>query len=154
MVSDKLKEIIFKKLYMDLRDVEIIPYEDSIYFINRKEKYWYLEFERSGKLWWRYEFFSNFFSLFSMDVIKYSAVISEWVEEVLNHKVYTTELVILNKKKKVEEVLNHKVSETSPVFPDEFQVVEEVLNNKVLSSLPLTASTPGNMDEILNGGDV
>ena len=154
MVSDKLKEIIFKKLYMDLRDVEIIPYEDSIYFINRKEKYWYLELEKNGTLYWRHSFFLDFFSLFSMECSEYVGLISEWVEEVLNHKVSATFKISAKRNTLVEEVLNHKVSEASPVFPDEFQVVEEVLNNKVLSSLPLTASTPGNMDEILNGGDV
>ena len=63
VVSDRLKDIVFKKLYKELSKVEIIPYKDSVYFIDRDNKYWYFEYEKSNKLWWRYDFFINFFVL-------------------------------------------------------------------------------------------
>ena len=62
MISDGLKQVIFKKLYMDLKGVEIIPYNNSIYFIDREKKYWYFEYEKNGELWWRYGFFFQIFS--------------------------------------------------------------------------------------------
>ena len=74
MVSDRLKQVIFKKLYMDLKGVEIIPYNNSIYFIDREKKYWYFEYEKNGELWWRYDFFSNFFRLFSLKPNDYSII--------------------------------------------------------------------------------
>jgi hypothetical protein len=102
----RLKKIIFNKLYEDLKNAEIIPYKDSIWFIDREKKYWYLEYEKSGKLWWRYDFFTNFFRLFSMERSEYERVIADWVEEVLNFKVDTTHVIEFVLFNVVEEVLN------------------------------------------------
>ena len=63
----RLKKIIFNKLYEDLKHVEIINYKESVWFIDREKKYWYLECEKDGILWWKYDFFTNFFRLFSME---------------------------------------------------------------------------------------
>ena len=84
MVSERLKNIIFKQLYKELSKVEIIPYKDSVYFIDRENKYWYFEYEKSGKLWWRYDFFVNFFVIFSLELDDCKKVMGDWVEDVLN----------------------------------------------------------------------
>jgi len=83
----RIKKRIFDKLYNDLKDAEIIDCMDSIWFVDRDKRYFYLEYEKSGQLWWRYQFFDNFFLLFSMREPEYERVIAEWVEEVLNCKV-------------------------------------------------------------------
>ena len=106
MVSSRLKQVIFKKLYMDLKGVEIIPYNNSIYFIDREKKYWYFEYEKNGELWWRYGFFSNFFQFFSLESNDYSIIMGEWVEEVLNCKVSTTDGFGWYPKITVREVLS------------------------------------------------
>ena len=130
MVSDRLKDIIFKKLYKELSKVEIIPYKESVYFIDRDNKYWYFEYEiNSGKLWWRYDFFINFFVLFSLEPYDYEKVMREWVEEVLNCKVNTTQCDGVLNVTKVEEVLNHKVDVTMARITDRSTEVEEVLNS-------------------------
>ena len=129
-MNDKLKKIIFDKLYMDLKNVEIIPYNDSIWFIDRENKYWYLEYEKSGFLWWNYRFFSKFFILFSLED-DYQPIIAEWVEEVLNCKINTTVLDRLVNQRRVEEVLNCKVNTTFKVLQDYKVRVEKVLNCKV-----------------------
>jgi hypothetical protein len=134
MISDKLKKIIFDKLYKDLSNVEIIPHEGSVWFIDREEKYWYFEFTKSGELWWRYSFFTNFFHLFSMEYKEFEPIIIEWVEEVLNSKVSTTKLMKQNYFRLVEEVLNNKVSTTIQAQFLLQSRVEEVLNNKVSST--------------------
>ncbi len=85
-VTDKFKKVIFKHLYKELGKVEVIPYKDSIWFINREEKYWYFELEKNGNLYWRYAFFNDFFKVFSMGRNQFEPILSEWVEEVLNHK--------------------------------------------------------------------
>ena len=127
----KLKEIIFNKLYEDLKHVEIIPYDDSVWLIDREKKYWFLRYRKSGSLWWRWDFFNSFFPVFSIESDEYEWVIAEWVEEVLNCKVETpnNNISILNSL--VEEVLNCKV-ETPMMNPAIGpSAVEEVLNCKV-----------------------
>ena len=150
MVSDRLKNIIFKKLYKELSKVEIIPYQNNIYFIDRNEKYWYFEYEKNGKLWWRYDFFSNLFLLFSLEREEYEQVMSEWVEEVLNCKVSTTQWGVDCVKKLVEEVLNCKVSTTSIVKLPLFGLVEEVLNCKVSTKRRGYYCSCRTVEEVLN----
>jgi hypothetical protein len=87
----RLKKRIFDRLYEVLKDVEIIDCEDSIWFVDRDKEYWYLEYKKSGKLYWMIDFFTDFFLLFSMGLDEYEQVIAaEWVEEVLNCKVDST----------------------------------------------------------------
>ena len=87
MVKDKLKLIIFKLLSEWLKDVEIIPYNGSVWFIDRGNKYWYLELNPNNHLWWRYSFFFDFFGMFSLEFKEFEPLIREWTENVLNHKV-------------------------------------------------------------------
>ena len=107
-IDDRLKKIIFKKLAKDLSNVEVIPYEDSIWFIDRDKKYWYFELENDGTLWWRWEFFEQFFQLFSLERDDYEPIIADWVEQILNQKVDTTLIGTEFLETEVEEVLNSK----------------------------------------------
>jgi hypothetical protein len=134
-VTDKLKQIIFKRLYKELGNAEIIPYNGSIWFIDREEKYWYFDFENSGALYWRYGFFSNFFEMFSLEHEDFEPILASWVEEVLNHKVSTTSFVEIFSCGSVEEVLNHKVDTTSKWNIHPIGLVEEVLNHKVFTKI-------------------
>ena len=87
ITESRLKELIFKKLYQDLSNAEIIEYKDSIWLINKKKKYWYFQYNKSGILNWRYDFFKNFFNMFSLEKNEYEPILAEWVEEILNCKV-------------------------------------------------------------------
>jgi hypothetical protein len=102
----RIKKRIFDKLYEDLKHAEIIDYMGSIWFVDRDKEYCYLEYGKSGTLWWKYPFFNNFFLLFSMDQDEYERVIAEWVEEVLNCKVYTTQDRRIFTSTRLEDVLN------------------------------------------------
>ena len=61
MVSSRLKDIIYKKLYEDLSHVEIIEYKGEIWFIDRENKSWYFIYNTNGTMWWKYGFFCTFF---------------------------------------------------------------------------------------------
>ena len=107
MVSERLKQLIFKQLYKELGKVEIIPYKNSIWFIDRENKYWFFEYN-DEYLWWRYNFFPSFFSVFSLEREDYEPILSSWVEEVLNHKVSTTSFEKTVFPNEIDEVLNQK----------------------------------------------
>ena len=149
-INDRLKNIIFKKLYNDLSHVEIIPYEGDIWFIDRNIKYWYLELKNNGKLWWRSNFFDRFFQAFSLERNNYESLIAEWVEEVLNNKVNTTIPLPNPPTNRVEEVLNNKVNTIDGgVGSGDFRV-EEVLNNKVNTIGGHCQTGPSQVEEVLN----
>lgn len=87
-MNPRLKNIVFHKLNKDLSKCEIILAENqSIWFIDRANKYWYFELEKCGKLWWRYEFFTEFFTFFSLEHTSFQRLLSQWVEGILNREV-------------------------------------------------------------------
>jgi hypothetical protein len=134
-MNERLKRIIFKKLDQDLGQAEIIVDDNkSIWFIDRANKFWYLELRSSGTLWWRYSFFNNFFPLFGMEREEYEPVIAEWVEEVLNRKVVSTPIPTFPSFLTVEEVLKREVSSTSANSLSTKKEVEEVLKRGVSST--------------------
>jgi hypothetical protein len=150
MVKDRVKEIIFKKLYMDLSKSEIIPYKDGIWFINRDKKYWYLEYKKNGALWWRYDFFENFFFMFSLKREDYEPIICEWVEEVLNYKIDEMMLKWQHRIPLVADVLNYKVTKTWKTSSIPSNELEGVLNCKVTKSFDEDDFEPTFVEEVLN----
>ena len=172
MISEKLKSVIFDKLYQDLKHCEIIPYDGSIYIIARDNKFWYFEYDKGGTLWWRYDFFNTFFELFSLTYKQFQPILGEWVEDVFNCKVLTTMNMSFYSNDKVEEILNCKVLDTKYNFnksPRKVEdilnckvlttnstrvlanmVVEEILNYKVLTTKPLQFRRPHRLEEVLN----
>lgn len=150
-VETRIKKIIFSKLYEDLAQVEIIPCDNSLWFIDRENKCWFLEYNLLwGSLWWRLDFFRNFFNLFSMKIDEYEPYICEWVEEVLNCKVYEMRGGTMYSDSSVEEVLNCKVYELGVFGPLLLPLAKENLNYKVNSSSFLVSTIPSQMEEILS----
>jgi hypothetical protein len=118
-----------------LGNAEIIPYNNSIWFIDRENEFWFFELNDDGCLWWRYHFFISFFNMFSLSQSDFEPIISSWVEEVLNHKVSTTSKFGHDQMQSVEEVLNHKVSTTNVYGVPPSCQIEEVLNSKVSTTV-------------------
>ena len=150
MVSDRLKKIIFRKLYDDLSHVEIISFRNSIWFIDRGEKYWYFELQKDGTLWWRYQFFSDFFILFSLERDDYQSILAQWVEEVLNSRVHTTARARCGNGGRAEEVLNSRVHTTGYTLSEGFGRVEEALNSRVDRTPFDMAVQTAEVEEVLN----
>lgn len=136
-MTDRIKKIIFNKLITDLSGVEMIIHNNSIWFIDRENKYWYLELVNDGKLYWRYQFFFQFFSLFSMDREEFEPLIKEWVELVLNngvtsmHPMNITENSLMESalNKLMESALNNGITSSRPAKKS-LTIVESVLNNE------------------------
>jgi len=149
-ISNKLKKVIFKKLYKDLSHVDIIPYNDSIWFIDKGNSYWYFEFENDSKqLWWRYDFFTDYFNLFSMEEKTFVPILSEWVENILNHKVNEIDRHFFFRGHIVEEMLNCNVETTSSSSTPFFRV-EEILNCKVETTTSSQTFLLQRVEEVLN----
>jgi hypothetical protein len=147
----RLKQIIKNKLSEDLSSVNIIEYNGSIWFIDAKSKYWYLElYKKTKTLWWRLDFFEDFFILFGMEQNEFAPIISEWVEEVLNGKVTSTKRGDYSTTVGMEEVLNCKVVSTLKALNPKSGKVEEVLNSKVASTQGSSPCPPHLVEEILN----
>ena len=145
----RLKNIIKKKLNNDLSSVSIIDYSGSIWFIDAKSKYWYLElYKKTKTLWWRLDFFEEFFILFSMEQREFVPIIIEWVEEVLNSRVYITKVWRGIDSNGVEEVLNGKILSTVGNLPPSQVMVEKILG-EVVSTQGTPASFRMEVGEVL-----
>ena len=150
MVTNRLKGLIFKKLYDNLSNAEIISHNDSIWFIDREKEYWYFQLTKNGCLWWRHDFFVSFFPLFSLEESQFRDIISEWVEEVLNCRVITTTCYPYNFIRVVKEVLNCKVITTGFYFLTGQYLVKEVLNCRVITTVIEGHGGGGLVKEVLN----
>jgi hypothetical protein len=151
MIPDRLKKIIFRKLYNDLSHVEIIPFNNSIWFVDRDEKYWYFELQKDGTLWWRYQFFSEFFILFSLVRDEFQSILAEWVEEVLNSRVYITKVWRGIDSNGVEEVLNGEVVTAPWTQNIRSKEVVEVLDGKILSTVGNLPPSQVMVENVLKG---
>ena len=152
-MNERLKRIIFKKLDQDLGQAEIIVDDNkSIWFIDRANKFWYLELRSSGTLWWRYSFFRDFFPLFGLERIEYEPVIAEWVEGVLKRGVSSTRLHRAPFGEWVEGVLKRGVSSTAPECNPHCDLVEEVLKRGVSSTEGKVGSRTYMVEEVLKRG--
>ena len=151
-MHERLKRIIFKKLDQDLGQAEIIVDDSkSIWFIDRANKYWYLELRSSGTLWWRYTFFNDFFPLFGMVREEYEPVIAEWVEEVLKREVSSTLQSKIAYQNQVGEVLKRGVYSTQcNVGLQGSRPVEEVLESKASPTTVDNLSAVVTMEKVLS----
>jgi hypothetical protein len=130
-MNPRLKQIIKNKLSEDLSSVSVIDYNGSIWFIDAKSKYWYLEvYKKTKTLWWRLDFFEDFFLLFSMEQREFVPIIIEWVEEVLNSRVYIAKVWKGIDSNGVEEVLNGDVVSTRRQKLRQETQVKEILRAK------------------------
>ena len=151
-MNDRLKKIIFNKLNEDLSHVEIILHDDSLWFIDRENKYWYLELQKGGKLYWRYQFFAKFFPIFTLERDEYEPLIKEWVESVLNCGVTTTVVEFNDFITQVESVLNCGVTTTTEKQLQEKGMVESVLNCGVTTTTHQSYSILDEVESVLNFG--
>jgi hypothetical protein len=169
----RLKNIVFHKLNKDLSKCEIILAENqSIWFIDRANKYWYFELEKCGKLWWRYEFFTEFFTFFSLEHTSFQRLLSQWVEGILNREVVrinenhqgsalwmdyilssevvTTDYSGLIPSCDVEDILNRGVKKTDNFYGERSSKIEEVLNREINEIDGGELFDDGALDKILN----
>jgi len=150
-MNPRLKNIIKNKLSEDLSSVSIINYNGSIWFIDPKSKYWYLElYKKTKTLWWRLDFFEDFFILFGMEQREFVPIIIEWVEEVLNSRVYITKVWRGIDSNGVEEVLDGKILSTVGNLPPSQVMVENVLKGEVISTYRQKRRQETQVEEILN----
>ena len=105
MVSDKLKSLIYHYLNKELNGVEVIVFKKNIWFINREKRFWYFELREDGVLLWRWSFFTEFFSFFSLSSEKFEPILISWVESTLNKKVNETLIPLFESTPEVREVL-------------------------------------------------
>jgi hypothetical protein len=148
-MNPRLKNIIKNKLSEDFSSVSIINYNGSIWFIDPKSKYWYLElYKKTKTLWWRLDFFEDFFILFGMEQREFVPIIIEWVEEVLNSRVYITKVWRGIDSNGVEEVLNGKILSTVGNLPPSQVMVEKILG-EVVSTQGTPASFRMEVGEVL-----
>ena len=97
-----------------------------------------------------WQFFPNFFNLFSLKQIEFEPIISEWVEEVLNCKVNTPHTDCYHCWNSVEEVINCKVNTPSKYHDGYTLWVEEVLNCKVITTVDNSWENDLSVKQVLN----
>ena len=161
MISNRIKNLIFEFLLKDLTKVEIIYYRDSIWFIDRDNRYWYFEYHKVDKhLWWRWSHFTTALTMFSMEAEKEQYLLGELVnmilikkqklEEKYPNKIFKTVGSVMNFGDKVEEVLNCEIDTTRSMECQNINRMDEALNCEVEKTAPMASVVPSWVDKVLN----
>ena len=160
-MNDKIKKVICNYLVKDLYNVEIIYYRDSIWFIDRENRYWYFEYHKVDKhLWWRWSHFTQSLKIFSMDGEKEQSIFGELVNMILTkkqileakypNKIFKTVGSVMNFEDKVDKVLNSEVKTTGEMNAEQLWEVDKVLNCEVEKTAPMASVVPSWVDKVLN----
>ena len=160
-MNDKLKKVIFNYLLKDIQKVEIIYYRDSIWFINRENRYWYFEYHKVDKhLWWRWSHFTQGLNIFSIDAEKEQYIFGELVNMILKkkqkleskypNKVFNTIGSVMNFEDKDEDVSKNEIKTTNAYGWEPRAVVDEVLNCEVEKTTHRSVPNEVMLDEVLN----
>ena len=160
-MNDKIKKVISNYLVKDLYNVEIIYYRDSIWFIDRENRYWYFEYHKVDKhLWWRWSHFTQSLKIFSMDGEKEQSIFGELVNMILTkkqkleakypNKIFKTVGSVMNFEDEVNEVLNCEVKTTCHSRNQQRVRVDDILNYKVETAYGTNLNENVQMNEVLN----
>jgi len=160
-MNDKLKKVIFNYLFKDIQKVEIIYYRDSIWFINRENRYWYFEYHKVDKhLWWRWSHFTQGLKIFSIDAEKEQSIFGELVNMILKkkqkleskypNKVLNTIGSVMNFEDKDEDVSKNEIKTTNGYGCKPKPVVDEVLNCEVETTSNMKAQQLWEVEKVLN----
>lgn len=152
MISDRTKQFIFNNLIKDLSNVEIIRHDDSLWFIDREKRYWYLELVKTGKLYWRYQFFTEFFNMYSIERNVYEPIIKEFVESVLNCVVSSTKTYSDGFNPKVNSILNSGKPPRLIAGSIPNTSMDVVLDNGITSTHEIVGLSNDIVDSVLNNG--
>jgi len=152
MISDRTKQFIFNNLIKDLSNVEIIRHDNSLWFIDREKKYWYLELVMTGKLYWRYQFFTEFFVMYSIERNIYEPIIKEFVESVLNCAVSSTKTYSDGFNPKVNSILNSSKPPRLIAGSIPNTSTDLVLDNGITSTHEIVGLSNDIVDSVLNNG--
>jgi hypothetical protein len=153
MISDRTKQFIFNSLIKDLSNVEMIRHDESLWFIDREKKYWYLELVKTGKLYWRYQFFTEFFEMYSIDREVYEPIIKEFVELVLNCDVTSTKTTMAVSSKMVFTVVKNNESPRLIAGSIPNTSMDLVLDNGITSTkVEFGVFRKGKVEDVLNNG--
>ena len=160
-MNDKIKKVISNYLVKDLYNVEIIYYRDSIWFIDRENRYWYFEYHKVDKhLWWRWSHFTQSLKIFSMDGEKEQSIFGELVNMILTkkqileakypNKIFKTVGSVMNFEDKVDKVLNCEVKTTHRERLNRRSRMDEALNCEVKTTTGSSFTECRLVDEVLN----
>ena len=160
-MNEKIKKVICNYLVKDLYKVEIIYYRDSIWFIDRENRYWYFEYHKVDKhLWWRWSHFTQALKIFSMDAEKEQTIFGELVNMILTkkqkleskypNKIFKTVGSVMNFEDKDEDVSKNEIKTTDGYGWKPRAVVDEVLNNEVKTTKRAVMDYIDEVDEALN----
>jgi len=85
MITEKIKKTFFNRLNRDLSDCDIICHNKSIWFIDEKTKYWFIELNSNNELWWRYQYFNILKSMFQFTEEEFNMLLIEWLGVILHY---------------------------------------------------------------------
>ena len=106
-----MKEVVFKIIDKFTEGVDTYYYNGSMWLIFTDEQRWVIELAQDGILWYNSYFFGDCFKYVSLDVVENQHYITEWVENIIQNGVKSTESGTLILFPSVEDIIQNGVGD-------------------------------------------
>jgi len=129
MIHPKMMKTLSDKIKDDFSDVSVINLNGNIWFINPNSKYWYLQVNREGALFWREEYFSTFFTIFSLEYPETDEFLCLFVKEYMSTNIKKITSLDSDLNDLLDWVLNKNIFDIQCSLSERTVAVNKVIDN-------------------------
>src|SRR5210317_78260 len=122
-----MKETIFKIIDTFTEGVDTYYHNGSMWLIFTDEQRWVIELAQDGILWYNSFFFGDCLKYVSLDVLENQHYITEWVENIIQNGVKSTQADILVERDSVEDTIQNGVTSTLFLKSEQNRQVENTI---------------------------
>ena len=138
-VTQKLKYVILNKLNQDLESIDVIPYKESVWLVDKKNKVWHFELKNSGTLWWNIPYYSHYIDIFNLNNLELESILIEWVEDTLHKKINSLDNNCESFMRLISNVTNYSINKTRSTNNKWYNKVEDIFDSIILNTSQLSS---------------
>ena len=141
-----MKEIIKYTINQKVKGVDTYYNNGSIWLIFTDDKKWVIELTKDGTLWYNFYFFQDCFKYLSLDVVENQHYITEWVEDIIQNGVRSTQTRKHYYNKSVDGIAQNGV------WLDSAQLVEDTIQNGIKDVIGQIIDAPELVNDAIRNG--
>jgi hypothetical protein len=147
-----MKKIINRLIDDAVKGVDVYHYKGSVWFIFTDKKEWVIELDKTGDLWFNYDFFTNIFKYLSIETLHNKHYITEWVENAIQNVVKNTTGLVKSGFDIVEDTLQNGVKNTLGQGHNIPGLIEDTIQNGVKNTYEMELHLRSEVEDIIENG--
>jgi len=151
-MDEKTKKVLFHLIDSKTKGVDTYHHNGSMWLIFTDQKKWVIELSKDGTLWYNHYFFKDCFKYLSLDVVENQHYITEWVEDIIQNGVRSTDSWAGKPFVSVESIIQNGVINTAHLPFLLRHPVESIIQNGVKETNPHHLMGDLTIEEVIQNG--